>query len=238
MVIWFSSKRPQLETQLIAEGIVAVVEAVGNEIRHAADVGQAMGQGEAEVFGKIVLGLGEVLRQEAPDDVGAVLFQPCYAPGVKGLNAEGSVIGLQHPAGGLTQGGMVAVFRLQLDDEGCLAVVEGQQVHKFGDGLPGALQMVVFQVGGGQVFDTSGLSRGAVQQGIVDDRQIAVLQQMDVQLNAVAMVQSGLEGSHGVFGNTGAVKPPVGIAPTLQVLQTGMAAAAADGKKINGNENQ
>ena len=66
---------------------------------------------------------------------------------------------------------------------------------------------------------------------VVDDCQVTVLGQVNVQFDAVATVQSGFEGSHGVFRNAVAVQTPVGIAPALQRLQTGMIPATHNGKQ-------
>ena len=131
---------------------------------------------------------------------------------------------------------MVAVHGLQLHDHGSLAVEQGQHVHEFGDGLIGAFQAVVFQVFGGQVFNAAGAAGGAVQEGVVDDRQVAVLQQVDVQLDAVAAVQCGLEGSHAVFRQAIAVEAPMGVRPALQVLQPRIAAAAVGGDEQERDE--
>ena len=69
---------------------------------------------------------------------------------------------------------MVAVFRLQLNDEGNLSVYQRQDVRKLGDGVFRVFQTVVFQVLRIQVFDAPGLTGGAVEQGIVHHAKVAV----------------------------------------------------------------
>ena len=72
----------------------------------------------------------------------------------------------------------------------------------------------------------------------MDDRQVAVAQQVDVQFDAVAVVQGGAEGCHGIFRHAGAVKSPVGVGPAPEVLQSRMTAAAADGEEIKSGEDE
>ena len=74
--------------------------------------------------------------------------------------------------------------------------------------------------------------REAVEYGRV------VLFPMDIQFDAVAVIQSSPESSHGIFGDALSVKTPVGILPALQFLQSRMTAAAADGQQIHCGQNQ
>ena len=180
----------------------------------------------------------EVFRQLTAGQIRPVLLQPHDAPGVKGFQTVHTLVAVQHFADSLRQFRLVAVFRLQLYDEGCLAVVQGQHIHEFRDGLIGTFQSVIFQFFGGQILNVAAFAGGPVQKAVVDDRQIAVLQQMDIQLNAVAVVQSSLESGHGIFGNAVSMKTPVGISPALEVLQPRMTAAAADGEEVDCGNNQ
>ena len=228
---------PHLPAQLRGETILPVFKLVGHEIRTAQEVQQIVTQRELQIIRQITAGFKEILRQLATDQLGPVLFQPCHAPGIKGLQAVRTLVGLQHLADRLRKGSLVAVFRLQLHDERRLAVIQGQHIHEFRDGFVRTFQLVILQLLRGQVLHMAGLAGGAVQQGIVDDCQIAVLQQMDIQFNTVAMLQRGLKSRHRVFRHTVSVQPPVGIGPAPESLQPGMPAAAVCAEDQDGNKN-
>ena len=133
---------------------------------------------------------------------------------------------------------MVAVFRLQLNDEGNLSVYQRQDVRKLGDGVFRVFQTVIFQVLRIQVFDAPGLPGGAVEQGVVHHAKVAVFQQMQIKLHAVAVLHGQTEGGHGVFGGIVAVKAAVGIVPAPQFLHARVAAPSLNGQHPQQRENQ
>ena len=83
-----------------------------------------------------------------------------------------------------------------------------------------------------QILDPPGLTGGAVEQRVVHDGQIAVLEQVDVQLDAIAGIQRRLKSGHAVFRNAVSMEPPVGVRPALQVFHARVAVAAADGQQV------
>ena len=90
----------------------------------------------------------EIFCQLTPDNIGTVLIQPGNAPGVEGLQAVDTLVGIQHPAGSFCQGSLVAVFRLQLHDHGGFSVKQFQPAafgkirQEFGDiGFYGSHQL-------------------------------------------------------------------------------------------------
>ena len=150
------------------------------------------------------------------------------APGVEGLDAVIHPEPIQHGAGGLRQLGMVAPLRLQLDDEGRFPLKQGQHLLQKGDLLLRPLQTVLLQLLRRQVLHQNVRPGGALETGVVDHRQAAVLHQMDVQLSTVAVFNGTAEGRHGVFRNMGlVVVAPVGVAILPQQLPAGMLPAAA-----------
>ena len=120
--------------------------------------------GERRLNGQgLPLRVAEKVHGQLPtDDLGAVLFQPEQAPGVEGLDAVRPGVIVQLAAGFCCQSGVVAAHGLQLHNHGSLAVKELQNLPEGGDGFRRALQMVVFQIGGGEVFDAPGCAGGAL----------------------------------------------------------------------------
>ena len=104
----------------------------------------------------------KVHGQLPPDDLGAVLFQPEQAPGVEGLDAVRPGVAFQLAAGFFCQSGMVAPHGLQLHNHGGFAAEQLQNLPEGGDGFRCALQMVVFQILRGEVFDAPGCAGGAL----------------------------------------------------------------------------
>ena len=72
----------------------------------------------------------------------------------------------------------------------------------------------------------------------MDHGQIPILHQMDIQFDAIATFQRGMECSHGIFRALGIMKAPVGIAPAPQFRQTGMAAAPTQAQQVRCRQNQ
>ena len=133
-----------------------------------------MGQQEFQRVRKIGAIPEEILRKLPANDVRPVFPQPGNAPGVEGLDAVYALVAFQHVAGRLGELCVIAVLRLQLNDEGNLSVYQRQDVQEFWDGILRVFQAVVFQVLRIQVFDAPGLPGGAVKKGIVHHAKVAV----------------------------------------------------------------
>ena len=98
--------------------------------------------------------------------------------------------------------------------------------------------MIVFQVLGGQVFHEALLAGDPLQVGIVHDGQRAVLQQMDIEFNAIALVQSSLVGGQAVFRLLVIVEAPVGIEPAPKGLHAGLIFPAPETEQVQNHENE
>ena len=174
----------------------------------------------------------EVFGELTAHHVGTVGPQPHEAAGVEGLDAVGDVVLVQQLAGGGGQRLSVAPLGLQLYDQRRLARKDGQHLVQQGDVVLRTLQPVVFQLLRRQILDLHVHTGGTQQGGVVDDRQTAVLHEMDVQLRAEAALDGAAEGGQGVFGDTGLiVEAAVGEAPLAEALPV-LAAAAAQAQHI------
>ena len=213
-----------------------MVEAVGQKIRYGKEIGQAVSGDEPDIIRKIIPGGKEILSQLAPDDVRTMAPQPHQAPVVKGLHAEAALILLQLLAGDLRQLVVVAVHGLQLHNQGNLALNQVQHIGKGGNGFRGVSQMVLAQFLGGQILHPAGLTGGAVEQGVVDYRQVAVFGQVQVQLDAVAVFHGGPEGGQTVLRQTAVVEATVGVGPVLKLRPARVAAPAAGAQQIKQNQ--
>ena len=78
---------PELPAQVVADGLLPVAVAVGDEVRHTGEVQHIVGQQEFEVIRQIAAGTHIPVGKQAPDQMGSVLLQPGDAAGVKALHA-------------------------------------------------------------------------------------------------------------------------------------------------------
>ena len=131
---------------------------------------------------------------------------------------------------------MVAALGLQLNDQGRLSGEDLQHLRKRRDGLGGALQRVVGQVGGGQLLHFALFAGGALELGVMDDSKTAVFQQMYIQLRTVPVLHSCPEGRQRIFRDTITVKSPVGVVPAPELFQTLMAGSALQRQQISGTD--
>ena len=126
---------------------------------------------------------------------------------------------VQQRAGGFRQRRGVAPLRLQLHDQRRLAGEDGQHLLQQGDVMLGALQPVLLQLLRRQILHQHVRAGGAFQGRVVDDRQMAVLHQMHVQLRAEAALYGPAEGGQGVFRDAGLVMiAPVGVVPAAEAV--------------------
>ena len=159
------------------------------------------------------------------------------APGVEGFHAVRAGVILQYPADGLCQGVCIAVSGFEFNDQRGLPVKQVQHLLECGNRLVRAAQMIVFQVLGSQVFHEALPAGGPLQVGIVHDGQRAVLQQMDIEFNAIALVQSSLVGGQAVFRLLVIVEAPVGIEPAPKGLHAGLIFPAPETEQVQNHEN-
>jgi len=226
---------PEIPDDPVAE-IIPVQAVVGHEIRLGQEIQSLIFQQpfQSRVQGRIHPEI--VLRQLAPDDVGMVLFQLVDTTGIEGLHAPGAIVtghGLYRCGNQLL---VITSVCLQFDDHRGLSGEELQHLMEGGDGFLCAVQAVILQLFSGQIGNADICSGGALQGTVVHDGQGAVLDQMDVQLNAVTLLQRCPEGGHGVFGLRFVVEAPVGITPAFQCFQTGMAGTALGGKQVSARQ--
>ena len=72
----------------------------------------------------------------------------------------------------------------------------------------------------------------------MDDGKVAVFQKVQIQLNAVAPIQSRPEGCHGVFWQTVTMQTPVGIVPAAKLLHAGIVCPAPESQQVQHKQNQ
>ena len=164
-----------------------------------------------------------------------MLLQPEQDPWIKGLHAELQVrILIQQRADPLRQNGVVFAKRLDLHNQRCLPLKQGQDLLQIGDALPCSLQGQAVQLLRRAVADVFVHTGGPQQALVVHDHQTAVLAQMNVQLSTVTVLHCKAEGCQGIFRHAlfAVMEAPVGVVISRQTVKTGLAAFATQAQNI------
>ena len=192
-------------------GLLAVVEAVRNEVRLGGHVAEKRGcphaQRQRQGLGACTGVVREKVHRELPtDDLGAVAAQPHQHGGIEALDAVAHVKGVQalHDAAG--EKVSVLAVGLDFDDERrghgspTVPLEDAQDLAKRGNALVGPVEAVLLELRARKLLDGALLARHALEVGVMDDNQAVVSGEVHVKLHAKAVLAGAPKGGKRVLG--------------------------------------